>query len=113
VINKNYPFISSTRIDREKSNSTQSSHKKYEIETISTAQRAQGGVGLLSQSIFVQGLKNPWPRSSPGEERERKEQREERRGGSKGEGAHVCSLGKQHLSLLASHPYPPSLPLKD
>jgi len=88
VINKNYPFISSTRIDREKSNSTQSSHKKYEIEMISTAQRAQGGVGLLSQSIFVQGLKNPWPRSSPREEREEETDRRERADGGEG-GAHL------------------------
>jgi len=102
VINKNYPFISSTRIDREKSNSTQSSHKKYEIETISTAQRAQGGVGLLSQSIFVQGLKNPWPRSSPGEEREEGTERgEERRQAGRG---HACLFPGQAAPLSAGLP---------
>ena len=36
------------------------------------------------------------------EKRERNEHREERRGGRQGEGARICSLGKQHPSLLAS-----------
>ena len=39
------------------------------------APRAQGGKGLLSRSIHVQSLKNPWLKSYPREERE-EEQRE-------------------------------------
>jgi hypothetical protein len=84
MINKNHPFNSYTRIDEVKSNFTQTSHKKYEIEMNSIAQRAQGGEGLLSQSISVQGLKNPWPRSSPREEREEETERRERADGREG-----------------------------
>ena len=43
-----------------KSNSSKTKHKSYEIELNSKPRRAQGGLGLLSRSISVQKLKNPY-----------------------------------------------------
>jgi len=65
--------------------SSQTKHKTYEIETKSKPRRAQGGKGLLSHSISVQSLKNPWFKSYPREEREEEQEgREETHG--RGEG---------------------------
>ena len=59
-------------------------------------------MGLLSQSIHVQGLKNPWPRSSPGEEREEGTERgEERRQAGRG---HACLFPGQAAPLSAGLP---------
>ena len=46
-----------------------------ENESKSKPRRAQGGKGLLSHSISVQSLKNPWFKSYPRKERE-EEQKE-------------------------------------
>jgi hypothetical protein len=82
VIVKKQSLISCSRIDKGKSNSTQTKHKTYEIETKSNTPRAQGGKGLLSHSISVQVLKNPLlareRRGRENSERGRKRQGEER-----------------------------------
>ena len=79
MIIKKQPLISCSRIDKGKSNSSQTKHKTYEIEMKSKPRRIQGGKGLFSHSISVQSLKNPWFKSYPREERE-EEQREGREG---------------------------------
>ena len=51
------PKPKSTRI---RTIQTPKAPKRHEIDFNSKAPRAQGGKGLLSQSIPVQVLKNPW-----------------------------------------------------
>ena len=53
-------------------NPSQGKHETYEIKTKSKPQRALGGKGLLSHSISVQSLKNPYLESYPREEKGRK-----------------------------------------
>ena len=59
----------------------------YEIEMKSKPRRAQGGKGLLSHSISVQSLKNPWFKSYPREEREEEQEGRERKRRTGGKGA--------------------------
>ena len=54
MIIKKQPLISCSRIDKGKSNSSQTKHKTYEIETKSNTPRPQGGKGLLSRSVSIQ-----------------------------------------------------------
>ena len=54
---------------------------KYEIDANSKARRAQGGKGLLSQSISIQSLKNPWLKPQSLERRREEEGRGDRREG--------------------------------
>jgi len=72
----NNPSSRAQESTKENQNSSQTKHKKNEIETRSTAKRAQGGKGLLSHAISVQ-VSQIHP-SNPKEERKNK--REERRG---------------------------------
>ena len=105
MIIKKQPLISCSRIDKGKSNSSQTKHKTYEIETKSKPQRAQGGKGLLSHSISVQSLKNPWFKSYPREEREEEQEgREETHGEERGERLNWRKreerVGERYLSPL-------------
>jgi len=72
----------------------------YEIDSNSKPRRAQGGKGLLSHSISIQSLKNPWLKHSI--------PREEKGGGRKrGRGAweeRSPKRKRQHL-LLPSSPF--------
>jgi len=63
------------RTKRENQNSSHKRHSKCKIDSNSKAPSAQGGEGLLSRSILVQSLKNPWMKFYP-RERKREEQRE-------------------------------------
>ena len=70
---------------KENQNSSQTKHKTYEIEMKSKPRRRQGGKGLLSHSISVQSLKNPWFKSYPRKEREEEQEgREKETHGRKG-----------------------------
>ena len=57
-------------------NPTQGKHESYEIEMKSKPRRALGCNGLLSHSISVQSLKNPYLESYPREEKGRRRGRE-------------------------------------
>ena len=57
---RNRPQSHAQRTKRENQNSSHKRHSKYKIDSNSKAPRAQGGEGLLSRSILVQSLKNPW-----------------------------------------------------
>jgi len=54
--------------------------KRHETGFNLKAPRAQGGKGIFSHTISLQELKNPWPRTSPREEREEGTERERRSG---------------------------------
>ena len=69
------------RTKRKNQNSSHKRHSKYKIDSNSKASRAQGGEGLLSRSILVQSLKNPWMKFYP---RERKREEQRREGGAPG-----------------------------
>ena len=60
-------------------NPSQGEHETYEIEMKSKPRRALGGKGLLSHSISIQNLKNPYLESYPREKKGRKRGR--RQGG--------------------------------
>ena len=65
-----------SRIDEGKSNSSKTKHKSYKIEMNSKPRRAQGGLGLLSQTISVQKSQLSIPlilEKKRGEERENTE----------------------------------------
>ena len=68
-------------------------HETYDIEHEFKARRAQGGKGLLSQTIYIQGLNNPWIKSYPREERE--ELQEGDREGTPGREAACSVAGKK------------------
>ena len=54
-------------------------HETYEIEHELKARRAQGGKGPLSQSISVQNIsRNPPPKTTPRDEKERTREEESR-----------------------------------
>ena len=74
---RNRPQSHAQRTKRENQNSSHKRHSKYKIDSNSKAPRAQGGEGLLSRSILVQSLKNPWMKFYP-RERKREEQRRKR-----------------------------------
>ena len=59
-------------------NPSQGEHETYEIEMKSKPRRALGGKGLLSHSISIQNLKNPYLESYPREEKGRKRGRRRR-----------------------------------
>ena len=63
-----------------------------ELESKTNARRAQGGKGLLSRTIHIQELKNPWLKSLVLERRGRKR---ERREGRQREGEVACYSGKK------------------
>ena len=67
-------------------NPSQGEHETYEIELKSKPQRALGGKGLLSHSISIQNLKNPYLESYPREEKGRKRGRRQEGGGGRPEG---------------------------
>ena len=74
-------------------NPSQGEHETYEIELKSKPRRALGGKGLLSYSISIQNLKNPYLESYPREEKGRKRGRER---GRMGEGRGVRAVsGRQ------------------
>ena len=56
---RNHPQSHAQRTKWENQNSSHKRHSKYKIDSNSKAPRAQGGEGLLSQSISVQKPKNP------------------------------------------------------
>jgi len=63
-----------------------------EIDTNLKAQRAQGGLGLLSHTISVQGLQKPIPKVLI-QERRREEKNRGRRGRQRERGAVACCSG--------------------
>jgi len=73
-------------------NPTQGKHESYEIEMKSKPRRALGGKGLLSHSISIQSLKNPYLESYPREEKGRRRGRER---GAPGRGA-ACVLSREN-----------------
>ena len=85
---------------RENQNLAHGRQETYEIDSNSKPRRAQGGNGLLSHSISVQSLKNPWFKSCPREEREEEQRKEEAAHGR-------SNLQKRiaHAVLLPSSPF--------
>ena len=82
---------------RENQNLAHERQKTYEIESNSKPRRAQGGKGLLSHSISIQSIKNPWFKSCPREEREEEQRKEE-----PGHGRSSLQKRKAHAVLLPS-----------
>ena len=66
-----------------------------EIDTNLKAQRAQGGLGLLSHTISVQGLQKPIPKVLSQERRREEKNREERHGEGARLGGGVLCPGKR------------------
>ena len=58
--------------------SSTKSFKRHETEFDFKPRRAQGGKGLLSHTILVQNLKNPWLDPNPREEKEEEHEREKK-----------------------------------
>ena len=67
--------------------SSTKSFKRHETEIDFKPRRAQGGKGLLSHTILVQKLKNPWLDPTPREEK----------GGTGREGAEAPGRGRRSV----------------